>query len=302
MLAAVTLVLAQAAGANWSSGRPPECSDLLGLEANVWERAKSPELRQYCDLVASASSKLSGTTSMAAAALDAARKAEAVLPGHAASRALEGRALAALGKLPDALEALRDAGRIDLRALDDPAALMAWARVLARTGHADEASSAYRALLPRASALASADRAAAAAEAGLVAMGRGPAGLDEAVSALRESMRQAQDETAVVAALALALALDRRGATDEAQALVADRIRGDPRVWLFTQRAQELLTVAAAERSALLAFAFQNSNGREARVAWQQYLADAPASPWAAHARKRLALLGARGAAAAGPR
>ena len=96
---ALVLALAQAPLPGWTNGRPPECATpMAGATVNVWERAKSPELRRYCDLVASAASKLAGTAAMAQAALAAAREAEGVLPGHAAPRVLEGRALAALGK------------------------------------------------------------------------------------------------------------------------------------------------------------------------------------------------------------
>ena len=57
--------------------RPPECSaEIGGATANVWERAKSPELRRYCDLVASAASKLAGTRRWPQAALAAAREAD----------------------------------------------------------------------------------------------------------------------------------------------------------------------------------------------------------------------------------
>src|ERR1019366_3527191 len=132
-LVALALVFAQAAA--WTTGRPPECGDPGGRAANVWERAKSPELRRYCDLVASASSKLAGTTAMAEAALASAREAEQVLPGHAAPRVLEGRALASLGKLDQALAALTQARSRDAAAFDDPLAMLAWARVLARTAH-----------------------------------------------------------------------------------------------------------------------------------------------------------------------
>ncbi|HEY6462548.1 MAG TPA: hypothetical protein VIY73_20405, partial [Polyangiaceae bacterium] len=61
------LVFGQAT--SWASGRPPECADPGGHAANVWERARAPELRRYCDLVASASSKLAGTAAMAESAL-----------------------------------------------------------------------------------------------------------------------------------------------------------------------------------------------------------------------------------------
>jgi tetratricopeptide (TPR) repeat protein len=288
MLVLVAMVLAQAGATTWPSGRPPECSSLLGLDANVWERTKSPALRAYCDLVASASSKLSGTTIMAESALESARTADALLPGRAAAPALEGRALLALGQAPAAVTAFRDASAKDSRVFDEPPILLAWARALARSGHTEEASRAYRALLPRSSSLSSVERASATLEAGLVAMSRGPVGLDEAVAALRDAMRQAEGETTLVAALALALAQDRGGARAQGQSLVADRVRGDPRAWLLTPRAREALSVASSERLALIAFGLEGVRALEARQAWQQYLADVPDSPWAEHARRRL--------------
>ena len=281
---ALALVLAQAAA--WTTGRPPECGDPGGRAANVWERAKSPELRRYCDLVASASSKLAGTTAMAEAARDAAREADGVLPGHAAPRVLEGRALAALGKLDEGLKALRDAA-----AFDDPLALLAWARVLARTAHPDAAAEAYRALLPRVSAISAAERASASVEAGLVAMERGVPGLDEAVAALREGLREAQDETQAVAVEALVLALDRRGDLDESRALLAEHTHGDPRIALASVRAKELLAVAPVEVNAMAALALEPTDGAGARDAWDRYLAASPNGPWVAHARAHLASL-----------
>jgi tetratricopeptide (TPR) repeat protein len=290
---ASALVFAQAAA--WTTGRPPECGDPGGRGGNVWERAKAPELRRYCALLAGASSKLAGSTAMPEGALASAREADQVLPDHAAPRVLEGRALAALGKLDEALKALGDARAIDPTALDDPPALLAWARVLARTAHPDKAAEAYRALLPRASAMATGERASAAVEAGLVAMAQGAPGLDEAVAALREGLREAEDEVQAVAVMALALALDRGGDTDESRALLAERAHGDPRVVLASARAQELLAVAPAEAGALAAMALEAGDTRDpagARDAWDKYLAASGNGPWAAHARAHLAALG----------
>jgi len=294
MAAFLALVLAQAAIGMWSSGRPPECADARGRATNVWEQAKSPELRRYCDLVAGALSKLAGTAIMAEAALEQARSADAVLPGHAAPRVLEGRALASLGKLAEALSALTAAKAIDPRALDDAGSLLVWARVLARTGHSEQAFAAYRALLPGAMALSSADRASAAIEAGLVAMARGPNGVDDAVAALRDGMRLAPDDAEPVAVLGLAVALDRRGDVDEARALLADRVHADPRTALATGRAKELLAVAQNERPALAAVALEVTDVAGARAAWQDYLSAVPDGPWAGSVRARLAALGVK--------
>ena len=300
VLAPLFLILAQtASGSAWSTGRPAEC-DLRGgyggaggKAGNVWERAKAPELRRYCDLVASAASKLAGTTSMAEQALAAADEAEHLLPGHAAPRVLAGRAFEALGKLPEAIAALSEGKAREPGALDDPRAMLAWARAQARTGHPDVAAEAYRALLPRAAALPASDRSSAAIEAGLVAMARGPSGLDEAASALREGVREAQDEPRAVAVLALALALDRRGDAEESRALLAERAHGDPRAPLATPAAKELLAVAPPEAQAMAALGLESTDAAGARDGWNAYVAAAPQGPWAASARAHLAALGA---------
>jgi tetratricopeptide (TPR) repeat protein len=294
-LAPVVVALAQAGAGStaWSSGRPPECTFEGGGAANVWERAKAPDLRKYCDLVASAASKLAGTAAMAQAALVAAREADAIVAGRAAPLVLEGRALAALGKTADALGALEGGRARDPAALDDPLALHAWGRVLARSGRYPEALTAYRALLPRTSALSSSERAASAVEAGLVGMSVGPEGIDDAVAALREAAREAQDDAATVAVTALALALDRRGDASEARALLADRVHGDPRAAFEGGRAKELLAVAPGEEAALVAFALESADAAGAREGWTEYLASGKATPgaalpWDAHARMHL--------------
>ncbi len=289
MIAPLCLLVAQAAGGAWSSGRPPECGEPGGRTANVWERAKSPELRKYCDRVASASSKLAGTAAMAQAALESARAADALVPGHAAPLVLEGRALVALGKLGDALGALERAKDREPGAFDDPLALLAYARALARTGHSAEAADAYRALLPRASGFSASDRAAAEVEAGLVAMSRAAQGLDEAVASLREAVREAQDESQTVAVLALALALDRRGDVDEARALLGERLHGDPRTALASLRGKELLAVAPAESDSLAGLGLESTDPAGSRDAWERYAAASPNGPWLAHARAHIA-------------
>jgi tetratricopeptide (TPR) repeat protein len=295
MMLVVALALQAQAASAWSTGRPPECRAEGDRAKNPWERAKSPELRRYCDLVASASSKLAGTRAMAEAALASAREAEQVLPGHAAPLVLQGRALAALGKLDLASKAIAEGKARDPAVLDDPLALLAWARVLARTGRSVEAAGAYRALLPRASALSAAERAGACIEAGIVAMAGGTAGLDEAVAALRDGLREAQEEAQAVAVVALSLALDRRGDVDEARALLAERSRGDPRTAIGSARGKELLAAAPVEAQAVAALALEPTDAAGARDAWEKYLADAPNGPWAAHARAHMAALTAGG-------
>jgi tetratricopeptide (TPR) repeat protein len=294
MLLAAWLTIAQVAGGGWSSGRPAECGDLAARGSNVWERAKSPPLRRYCDLVAGASSKLAGTTAMAQAALASARQAEAVLPGHAAPLALQGRALLALGRVEESLRAFEQAKARDAHVLDEPLALLAWARVLGVSKRATDAAEAYRTLLPRTTALSPVDRSGAELEAGLVTMSLGPKRLDEAAAALREAMREAQDETQNLARLALGLALDRRGDVDEAHALLWGTPHGDPRSIVTAPRVRDVLAVAPAEGEALVALALEKDEPAGATDAWQRYLEAAPNGPWLAHAHAHLAAVDRR--------
>jgi tetratricopeptide (TPR) repeat protein len=293
----LALVLAQAGPpVGWSNGRPPECTSLEGPKAgNVWERAKAPQLRAYCDLLASGASKVAGAGAGAADALRIADEAERTLPGRAGPPVLRGRALARLGRWSEAYAALADAKAKDDRALDEPTALLAWARALARGQRAKEAADAYRALLPRASSLTPTDRASACLEAGLLAMARGASGLDDAVPILRQGVRESQDALHVAGLAALALALGRAGQHDEAKATLGQRPLGDVRAVLGDVRVRDALATAAgpAEAHALLAVAIEAADPAGAREAWRAH-ADAK-GPFADHARAREAALAGRG-------
>jgi tetratricopeptide (TPR) repeat protein len=281
------LALAQLTG--WSGARPAECASLEGSAVgNVWERAKAPELRHYCDLLASGAAKLAGGAAGASQVLSVADEADRAIPGRAAPSVLRGRALARLGRYVEAMAALKEARARDERALDDPAALLTWARVLARSGRAAEAADAYRALLPRAGTLTPADRGAAAIEAGMLASARGPAGIEEAIAVLRQARQEAQDATQTVAVLALALALDRAGEREESRALLAARVHADPRGSLNDGRVRDMLAVAGtpAEADALEAIALEAIDPPGAREAWRRYVeSSAGRGPWIEHAR-----------------
>ncbi len=298
VIALLALVVAQAASAQVGLGaaRPAECGLLQGFRgANVWERAKEPQLRRYCDLLASGTSKLVGKASLAKEVVDIAEEAEKLMPGRAAPRVLAGRAHLRIGNASDALSALADARARDDRALDDPAALLAWARANARTGHVEEATRAYRAALPRTSALSAQDRSAASFEAGMIVMAKGLENVDDAIAMLRQARREAQDAMQVAAVVALALALDRAGQHDEARAVLAERVRGDVATMLSDTRVTDSLTDAgvATERQALIAIALEPTDPPEARAAWRKFL-DATGSrgPYGEHARAREAALG----------
>ncbi|WP_394838793.1 hypothetical protein LVJ94_18035 [Pendulispora rubella] len=289
---AVVALHAQAVG----SVRPQECGAIEGSQSgNVWERAKTPELRKYCDLLASGASKLAGMQTRGAVAAVAseviaiANEADTLVPKHSAPAVLRGRAYARLGRWLEAYKEMNEARIRDPRALDDPVALLTWARVTVRAGHADEGDIAYRMLLPRAAMLPLAERGPAYVEAGFVAMSRGPAGLDEAISVFRQARRDAQDTAQAVAILGLALALDRMGAREEARAVLLERQLVNPWPTLSDARARQLLVGPGAEREtdALAAIALEVSDPAKAKASWQKYAETAGSSPWMAHARTR---------------
>jgi hypothetical protein len=209
------------------------------------------------------------------------------LPGRAAAPVLRGRALARLGKYPASLEALREARTRDELALDDPEALLVWARVLSFTGHTGEALAGYRALMPRATALSLAERGLVYVGAGMLAMSLGPKGIDESVAILRQARKDSQDVAQRVAALALALALDRSGEKAEARLILADRPRDDAPALLAEPAAMEAMGAQwDVEREAIVALALEGVDAVRARRAWTLYL-DGPGGkgPWADHAR-----------------
>jgi len=282
--------------------RPAECNVLPGERgANVWERAKIPELRRYCDLVASATAKLAPGSRMVPDVVLLADQADALVPGRAAPMLVKGRALCQLARYSDALAALRAAEGRDERALDEPAALLAWARSLAFTGDAAGARAAYRALLPRAEALPLADRGVAYLGAGMLAMAAGPSGLDETIAILRQARRDSQDLLRAAATFALALALDRAGDGGEALAVLAEEGAGEaPSVMEDARVLAAMGPGAHAEARAIEALAAGSAGKREvARAKWREVLAEAGESgAWAAHARAHEVGEGARPAGA----
>jgi hypothetical protein len=294
-LALLWLLQPAAARGAFGTARPVECAVSEGFRAaNAWERAKEPNLRRYCDLLASGTAKLvgSGSSVLVKEVPQIADEADKLLPNRASSSVLKGRAFLRLGRPDDALLALQEAKRRDDRALDDPVALLAWARANARTHHLPEAALAYRAALPRTSALSGQERSAAAFEAGMTVMAQGPAGIDDAVAMLRQARRDAEGAMQAATVVALALALDRAGQRDEARAVAAERARADVKPLLGDPRVIEALGDAGVpeEKEALVAIALEGDGATAgaAKESWRAYL-DGPGGkgPWADHARER---------------
>lgn len=289
MIPEIAAILLLQAGPAWQSARPSECTLLDGPSgANVWERAKSPELRRFCDKLAAASAKLSGTGAQPKEALAIAEEADKMLPGRATPLVLQGRALVKLGRWADAQKAFVEARKRDDHALDESAALLAWARAASRVGDLDEAARSYARLLPQSSTLGGSERSAAALEAGLVLMSRGPKGVDDAVAVLRQARREAEGQHVGASVLALALALDRAGQRDEARGVLGERARIDPRPIVADARVQEALANAnaAAEADALAAIGLESFDPAAAREGFRRY-AERAKGPWVEHAQAR---------------
>ena len=291
MWAPWVFVLAQATASPWAGARPPECAALdTGPGRGVWERAKTPRLRRYCDLLASGASKLASSAGGAPEALDLAEQAAQLRPDRAAPSALKGRALVQLGRYEAAREALAAARATEPRALDEPLTLLAWARASSFAGRAEDAAAAYRDLLPRTSALPASERTAAFVEASAHALARGEGGIEDAVTCLRLALRDDHDGHGLVAPLLLALALDRGGAREEAIAVAAER-SGDPRRLAASLDGRRLVPPLAAELIAAVAFALERRDRPAAQREWQRYLDAGGGGPWSAHARARVEAL-----------
>jgi tetratricopeptide (TPR) repeat protein len=288
------------------SGGPalaPECGAGGREGTNVWERAKHPELRHYCDLLASGAAKLAATATMAREVVGIANEADKTNPGRAAPLVLRGRAQMKLLQYEESYQSFVEAKKRDPNAVEDPVALLAFARAASRSGHEGDARDAFRALLPRASALSATERGLVYLEAGLLSMAKGAPGLDDAIVALRQARREAQDYAATLTTLALALALDRAGNRDEAKAILDERARADARTIVNDGRAKEALGPMAIEVDAMVAIGLEPTDAPRAKEAWARYVAAAGTGPWADHARGRAGLAAApRAGASTGAR
>jgi tetratricopeptide (TPR) repeat protein len=273
----------------------------LARGPSVWELLRVPNLQRYCDLMARAQTQL---PTLPAEAKKAAEEADQALPGHAGPSVLLARAALAVGAIDEAARAFARARAIDARSVEEPQAMHDLARVLARTGKRDEALAVYRALVPRVDLLGTADRRISvlleAAHLSMAVEGAGralpvPANvgsispqrprLDEAVAYLREARQRPPTQLAGEVLLSLALALDRAGARDEADAALAEAQRGGAR--LPREGADYL--AAPEDRTALDALAAEGNDRAVAQKAWEAYLAGAGGrGPWAAAAKARL--------------
>lgn len=254
---------------------------------DAWDRARAPALARYCDLLARAEAAVEPDPTRAAAA---AIEADRALPGQTAPLVLQARAAVGTGHFAEAVELMKKAREIDARAGTDAAALLALATAQDRTNDASGATSSYRQIVPIASGLAPLARTRARILAGLAILGEGPSSVTEAVAVLRAAESGAVDELKPLASSALALALDRAGATVEAHGL-ASAAGG-----ATTVRATEP-GLRRLDALALTALLREAKDPPGAAAAWDAFVAAAGSSPWLAHAKARVIELrrGSRG-------
>ncbi len=247
---------------------------------SVWDAARDPTLDRYCDLLATGFAQLPFSPDRA---IEMADRAEGTSPGRAGPAILRGRAYSNKKAWDRARDEFDKARAIDGRSLEDPLTMREWARALSRVGRGAEALSVYRTLGPRLSALSSADdRARTFLDAAELAFSLGPSALDDAIAFLGEAKQLAGRELEWLVGAELALALDRKGAKDEASGLVSELARRWPK------GSPPSIAADNIEAQAALALVLEVVDTRQAIEAWDRYLSGVgDKAPFAEHARQR---------------
>ncbi|HEX4335949.1 MAG TPA: hypothetical protein VH062_08550 [Polyangiaceae bacterium] len=281
---AVDLVAVARAGA-----RPKECGGATRARGNRWDRAKSPGLERYCDVLARGYGRLSTSPNDA---LALAMEASKLMPSLSAPLVLAARAQVALGAFPDAYALFGRATASGRAGLEAPGALHDLAVAAAKTGHAVEALDAYRALAPRAGLFDDPEEALRVfVEGAFVAMAAGPEHLTEAVGYLDEARRMPKvPELENYLLGALSLALDRQGRHNEATGIAAEsagpwQLESERSAGAKLLRPRPVLP--DGELDAMIAMLAERRDRDLALERWQAFL-DSPAGksgPFAAHAR-----------------
>jgi tetratricopeptide (TPR) repeat protein len=279
-----------------STARPRECvgrsrGAQRAWQPSIWDEVREPQIRRYCDLLGKGQARLAKAP---AAARDTALLASQIAPGHAAPLVLQARAAVALEALEDAVTAFEQARKIDPLSVEDPLALHDYANALRRTGKEQQALAVYRVLVPRLGLLPSQqERTLALLEAAALAMKLGPENVRESIALLNEGRSQPSSRYAPDLLALLALALDRAGDSDQAQA-VADLFARE-RLQIGDTGLQPYLS-DPADGLAMAALVLERTEPRRSLGLWERYLARGPRSAYADHARKHLEAVKVRAA------
>ena len=279
------LVLAQVAGpgAVRPAALPVDCTSAAGSRLSAWDRARSPQMSRYCDLLAQSEARILREPRRAD---EAAVAAAGLVAGQVAPLVLRARAAVQSGQFADSLALFDEAAALDPAALDEPRALLARAVALRETGADKRAIEAYRALIPRLDALSDREeRTRAQIDAGIALMLEGPGSLEPAIAVLRAAAGQGSLALRSLARACLSLALDRAGSKAEAQALAAESLRAGAAATLDRKGG---VVVPGWRIEALAVGAVLREAAGNGGPAWEAYATRAPAV-WAAHARARAA-------------
>lgn len=288
-VAVAVLLFAQAAS-DPGERRPDECAGVASSNAsNVWERAKHPSLRRFCELVASVSAKLAAPTIEPTTVVPLIEQAEKLRPGSPAVGQLRARVLGRQGKFA---EALRQIDRVRARAARstlDAHVLLVEADSAANTGALERALAAYDTLLPRAASLRPDDRDRVYVSTALLTMLVRPNHTARAAALLREVAHASNGAAQTIAAIGVALVLDREGQRDEARATLEPTPAAERGQAFEELRAAGWFAdpITGAEALALEAESKADSDAAAARGLWRRYAVRAAAKPWVSHAEKR---------------
>lgn len=254
---------------------------LLGLPAGArasdfWDEVRTPSLHTYREHLARARASLQeGRPEEALAQAEAAIE---MLSGRSAAHVARALALGRLRKQQAAVDAMREALRLDPEALDAAEPGGEAARVALRSGHAELAARILRRVVgklpkgpPRRALLI------LQAEA---CMAQGRSALAQALFLFRSAMR-GDATTNARAAIGLALGLHRQGQVDQAHVLAA---KAAAHTRLF--RDLDASALPPGERAARKALALEAIGDEQAAAdAWRH--AAESSGPWQAHAQEQ---------------
>jgi hypothetical protein len=273
-----------------ASGRPEECGGTARLTR--WDRARTPGLGAYCDALTLGYAALSTSLD---AAVQAAERADATLPGHAAPHVLAARAEVRRAQWQKAWDEFSRARAISEKSLEAPGALRDYAVAALHTAHAAEALAAYRTLVPRAELLGDArEESAVLVEAAALVTAQGKSALSEALGYLGEARRRTKEPGMRDVVLAeLALTLSRADRKSEADGIASE---SSGPTWLEAERTRisqgkpsTVPLLPVGELDAMIAVLAERTDRDLAIERWQSYLASeaGKSSPFAAMARAR---------------
>ncbi|MBI5534941.1 MAG: hypothetical protein HY898_19595 [Deltaproteobacteria bacterium] len=282
------VVLTMAANA---SGRPRECAGPgnaaeRAWHPTIWDNARQPQLRRYCDLIGRAQARLSQAP---VAAREAATVADRILPGYASPWVVMARADVAVHRFEDALKEFERARTIDARSVEEPQALHDLAVAQRQSGKLTDALSTYRALVPRLGLLSSVqDRTLVLLEAASVAMSQDD-GLREAISLLAEARSNPASKLDPDVLALLALALDRAGTAAQAAEMVElMRARGLELTPPERESTAYGYLVQADDAIAMVAISIERSDPRKAAEYWERFVSREGVTKWKDHAKRHL--------------